>query len=266
MNKPADPAPDAGQTRLEIAGHVAQIWFDRPRARNAMTWDMYEGLAESCAAIAARDDVRVVVLRGAGGKAFIAGTDIEQFMTFESGDDGVRYEAAIARYVGAVASLEIPTIAVVEGWAVGGGMAIASVCDFRIATPGARFGVPIARTLGNCLSTGNLAVLMAQLGPSIVRRMLLLAEMVPAEELLANGYVLEIAPSEALDDVVAARAATLASHAPVTMAVTKTALARLIEAGVVDDHDLVTRAYGSDDFHAGVRAFVARGRPDWQGR
>ena len=133
---------------MSVDGARAHVWFDRPAARNAMTWAMYEDLAAVCGEIAARRDVRVAVFQGVGGKAFVAGTDIAQFARFESGDDGIDYEASIGKYVEAVAALEVPTIAVVEGWAVGGGMAIASVCDFRIATPGARFGVPIASSDG----------------------------------------------------------------------------------------------------------------------
>jgi enoyl-CoA hydratase len=231
-----------------------------------MTWAMYEAMADACKSIASNGDARVAVLRGVGGKAFIAGTDIEQFSAFESGADGVDYEARIAGYVGAVAGLNIPTIAVVEGWAVGGGMAIASVCDFRIASTGARFGVPIARTLGNCLSAGNLNVLMATLGMPIVKRMLLLAEMVPAEDLTAGGYVQEIAAPEQLDEVVDGYCNRLTSHAPVTMSVTKQTLARLLEANGVSDHDLVSEAYGSQDFHEGVAAFVTKRKPSWSGR
>jgi enoyl-CoA hydratase len=258
-------ATNAGAVRLEINGQRANIWFDRPRQRNAMTWAMYEGLAAACGQLSARDDVRVAVLRGVGGKAFIAGTDIEQFSSFSAGTDGIDYEARIAEYVAAVASLSIPTVAVVEGWAVGGGMAIASVCDFRVAATGARFGVPIARTLGNCLSAGNLQVLMTTLGLPMVKRMLLLAEMVPAEQLTTSGYVETIASPEALDGTVTEMVERLASHAPITMAVTKATLARLVESVVVEDHDLVERAYGSADFHEGVGAFVGKRTPTWRG-
>ena len=255
-----------GVTTLTVDGAIATVTFDRQRARNAMTWAMYDGMAEACVSIASNPNVRVAVFRGAGGKAFVAGTDIEQFSAFESGQDGIDYEHKIARYVAAVAGLKVPTIAAVEGWAVGGGMAIASVCDFRIASAGARFGVPIARTLGNCLSAGNLNVLMAQLGPSMVRRMLLLAEMVPAEELLANGYILAVAPADELDAVLERYTQMLCSHAPVTMAVTKQTLARLIEATAAQDADLVEQAYGSADFREGVAAFVAKRAPVWHGK
>ena len=262
----ADRDDALGSVHMSVNAGRADVWFDRPRARNAMTWVMYEDMAGVCQEISTREDVRVAVFRGVGGKAFVAGTDIVQFAEFESGDDGIDYEDRIAAFVAAVASLEVPTIAVVEGWAVGGGMAIASVCDFRVATPSARFGVPIARTLGNCLSVQNLAVLTAMLGMPMVKRMLLLAEMVPAEQLQSNGFVEAIAEPDALNACVDEYCERLAGHAPVTMAVTKQALSRLLAAADLVDGDLVRRAYGSQDFHEGVAAFVAKRAPQWIGK
>lgn len=261
----SDSAAD-GRVSLTIEGTTAHITFDRPTARNAMTWTMYEDLKQACASIAGNDAVRVAVLRGAGGKAFIAGTDISQFQSFETGADGIDYERRISDYVGAVAGLTIPTIAVVEGWAVGGGMAIASVCDFRLATPGARFGVPIARTLGNCLSQANVRLLVATVGVPMVKRMLLLAEIVPAEELTANGYVLRTVAAEELDDAVTALCEQLSGHAPLTMAASKAAVARIISDFEDDDRAIVEQVYGSADFGEGVAAFVSRRAPVWTGR
>jgi len=178
-----------GAVRYERDGVVGRITFDRPAARNAMTWTMYDELARACEKIAADSEVRVAVLRGAGGKAFVAGTDIGQFRDFKSGEDGVDYERRVAKYLAAVEELPVPSLAVVEGWAIGGGLAIAAACDLRVATPGSRFGVPIARTLGNCLSIANYACLAAELGLARTKRMLLLAEMLAAEELLAAGFL-----------------------------------------------------------------------------
>jgi enoyl-CoA hydratase len=255
-----------GRVSLTIEGATAHITFDRPAARNAMTWAMYEDLKQACASIAADDAVRMVVLRGAGGKAFIAGTDISQFQSFETGADGIDYERRIGEYVAAVAALAVPTIAVVEGWAVGGGMAIASVCDFRLATPGARFGVPIARTLGNCLSQANVRVLIAMVGVPIVKRMLLLAEMIPAEELTASGYVLKTVTAGEIDDAVTALCEQLSGHAPLTMAASKAEVARIISDFEDDDQAIVEQVYGSADFREGVAAFVSRRTPLWTGR
>ena len=165
-----------GEVRYSRDGAIATVIFDRPAARNAMTWRMYEQLGEACARIRSDDGLRVAVFRGAGGKSFIAGTDIAQFQAFESGEDGIAYEAKMEDYIGDVETLPVPTLAVIEGFAIGGGLAIAAACDLRIATPNSRFGVPIARTLGNCLSIANYARLVAGLGASRAKRILLLAE------------------------------------------------------------------------------------------
>ncbi|GGF62574.1 enoyl-CoA hydratase [Azorhizobium oxalatiphilum] len=259
----AQPA-DTGTTRLTIADGIATILFDRPQARNAMTWRMYEELYAACREITVRaGEVKVAVLRGVGGRAFVAGTDIEQFRTFTA-DDAVAYEEKVEACVAALEAIPVPTLAVVEGWAVGGGFAIANACDLRIATPGSRFGVPIARTLGNGLSASNLRRLQATLGLGMVKRMLLLAEM-PVAEAMPAGYV-EVVSSEALDGHLAEVCARLAGHAPLTMQATKDALNRLALEAAPPDEDLIRLVYGSADFKEGIAAFTAKRPPDWQGR
>lgn len=259
------PAEENGQghVRLTIDGAVAHLAIDRPAARNAMTWRMYEELALACATIAGNSAVRVAVLRGVGGKAFVAGTDIEQFRAFTSGEDGLLYEEKVEHYVATLEALPVPTIAVVEGWAVGGGMALANACDLRLATPGARFGVPIARTLGNCLSAANLRRLAASLGPSLVTRMLLLAEMPTAEDM--PPFYLTVIPVDALDAHLHALCERLAGHAPLTLRATKEMLRRLGRDPAPDDADLIRLVYGSADFREGVDAFLAKRPPQWRG-
>jgi enoyl-CoA hydratase len=255
-----------GEVHLKRDGAVAHIVFDRPQARNAMTWRMYEQLGEICAQLRADTSVRVAAFRGAGGKAFVAGTDIAQFLEFTSGEDGIAYEERMEGYLGALESLPMPTLAVVEGWAIGGGLAITACCDLRVATPGSRFGVPIARTLGNCLSVANTARLVAALGASRAKRVLLLAEMITAEEALGGGFLTEIIAPDHLDHRVAELCDRLANHAPVTMRVSKEAIRRLLHAGLPDDRDLVREAFGSEDFRRGVRAFVEKREAEWTGR
>ena len=252
-----------GSVHLHVEDAVASVTFDRPEARNAMTWAMYEALGRICERL--RDDrsVRVACLRGAGGQAFVAGTDIAQFQSFASGEDGVAYERRIEACVGLLESLPMPTVAVLEGWAIGGGLAIATACDFRIATPGTKLGVPIARTLGNCLSAGNVARLVAALGRPRTARVLLLAELIGAEEALAAGYLLEIAAADAVDDAADRLCRRLAALAPVTQRVSKETLNRLLHAGLPEVDDLVRACYGSDDFREGVRAFVGKRAPVW---
>jgi enoyl-CoA hydratase len=255
-----------GEVRLTREGGIATVVFDRPDARNAMTWRMYERLGEICAELGRDGSVRVVVFRGAGGKAFVAGTDIGQFLEFKSGEDGIAYEQRMEAYLGAVESLPVPTLAVIEGWAIGGGLAIAAACDLRIATPGSRFGIPIARTLGNCLSVANTARLVAALGVSRAKRVLLLAEMITAEEALGGGFLVEIVEPGGIDRRVSELCERLVHNAPITMRVAKEAIRRLLHAGLPPDEDLVRACYGSEDFRHGVRAFVDKREPQWGGR
>lgn len=254
-----------GAVHLSVSGGVASVVFDRPAARNAMTWAMYERLNQICEQLAAETSVRVVTFRGEGGQAFVAGTDIEQFRNFRSGEDGVAYEQQIDECIARLESLPMPTVALVEGWAIGGGLAIATACDFRIATPGSRFGVPIARTLGNCLSVANLARLSAVFGIPRVKRMLMLADIVTADEALACGFLTQISEAGEIDAVLASLCERLAALAPVTQRVSKEGLRRLVNHTLPSDEDLIRRCYGSDDFREGVSAFVAKRSPVWKG-
>ena len=256
----------AGRVQLRIEGGIASVLFDRPEARNAMTWAMYAQLGEICDRLRSDASVRLVTFRGAGGEAFVAGTDIEQFKAFKTGAEGVAYEVKIEQCLEKLETLPVPTVAIIEGWTIGGGLAIATACDFRIATPISRFGVPIAKTLGNCLSAANLARLIAVFGMPRVKRMLMLAEILSADEALAAGFLLQISPAAELDAAVTALCTRIAALAPVTQSVTKESLRRLRLHSLPDDEDLIRQCYGSSDFHEGVEAFVAKRSPLWTGR
>ena len=254
------------QVTLEQRGNIAHVTFDHVAARNAMTVGMYQSLKDICEQIASNPAFRVAIFRGAGGKSFVSGSDIAQFASFKDGNDGIQYERGIDDYLAPLALLPIPTIAVIDGMAVGGGLAIASCCDFRIATPESKFGVPIAKTLGNCLSVGNVAWLVAHLGINIVKRMLLLAEMISAAELLQQGYLLSVHPQGDLQREAEALAQRLAALAPITQKSSKLTLARLIKNQLPDCDDLIRETYGSQDFRNGVAAFLKGEPPVWSGQ
>jgi enoyl-CoA hydratase/carnithine racemase len=256
---------ETDQLLFERRGSAAFITFNRPEARNAMTWEMYDALYECCEEIDADERVRVVVLRGAGDKAFVAGTDIKQFLEFESGEDGVAYERRMERIISRLEAVRKPTIAAIDGYVIGGGLSIAAVSDLRICTPDAKFGMPIARTLGNCLSAQNYARLLALIGPARTKQLLFTARMFSAEEALSVGLATEIVPRSELDERVSELCATLEEHAPITLRVTKEATRRLMLANLPDMEDLISETYASRDFHEGVSAFVEKRRPDWQG-
>jgi enoyl-CoA hydratase len=227
-----------------------------------MTFAMYEALHAHCERADDDPEVRALVLRGAGG-AFVAGTDIAEFRAFDSGEDGLRYEATIDRIVGRLEAVRKPTVALVDGYAVGGGLALAAACDLRICTPEAKFALPIARTLGNCLSMANYARLVALIGEARLKELVFTARTVGAEEALAIGLATEVvADGEAR---VAELCDQMAGHAPITLRVTKEALRRLREAGLPGGEDLVREAYGSEDFRGAVEAFAEKRTPRWRG-
>jgi len=257
---------DAPELLFERRGAAAVITFNRPSARNAMTFAMYEALVAYCDEVDADDDIRVLVLRGAGGRAFVSGTDIRQFLDFDSGRTGVEYEADIDRYIGRLDRLRKPAIALVEGYAVGAGLSIAATCDLRVCTPDAQFGLPIARTLGNCLSMAGYARLVAIVGEARAKDIVFTARMVGADEARAAGLVTAVVPAEEIEDHVFELAERVAGHAPITLRVTKEALRRIREANVPDGADLVAEAYGSEDFRQGVAAFLEKRRHTWTGR
>lgn len=252
----------------ELRENIAHVTFNRPQARNALTFAMYDRLAEICAEVNANRAIRALVLNGAGDKAFAAGTDISQFRAFDRQEEVLEYEARIDRVLGALERCRAPTIAAIQGACTGGGAGIASCCDLRIAAKGARFGFPVARTLGNCLSMQNTARLAALIGPARVKDMVLRARLLEAEEALAIGFVNELVENgDALAGRAAALAREVASLAPLTLQATKEALLRLrpaIAHGAGDD--LVLMCYLSEDFREGIEAFLGKRKPQWKGR
>ena len=259
---------DINDLLIERRAATLLLTFNRPGSRNALTFAMYRGLADAVKRIPDDPSIRVVVLIGAGGKAFAAGTDIAEFKSFSSADDAIAYEHSISQILSVLANCAVPTIAAVAGACTGGGFGIASCCDLRLATLDARFGVPISRTLGNCLSLTSHARISALIGPARLADMIITARLFDAQEMRAAGLLTELVDTyEQLLTRALALAETIATHAPLTMQVTRESL-RLLQAPVdpVAEKALFLKAYQSHDFAEGVRAFLEKRKPNWTGR
>jgi enoyl-CoA hydratase/carnithine racemase len=242
------------------------IELDRPDLHNALSPQMYGRMDEAIAGVGGDSGLRAVTFRGVGGAAFVAGSDIGQFASFEGPADGVGYEARMDAFFDRVAAISVPTVAVIDGWAIGAGLNLAACCDIRIAAEGARFGVPIAKTVGNCLSMQTIARLVAALGEGRVRRMLILAEMIDAEEAMRAGFLSRLVPQPELDVAAADVLRRILGNAPLTLQAGKAALRRLTPPPDDAAEDLIGAVYGSADFRKGVQAFLGGETPQWAGR
>ncbi|MBI2755110.1 MAG: enoyl-CoA hydratase/isomerase family protein [Chloroflexi bacterium] len=259
--------PATPELLYERQGAIAYLTFNRPEARNALTWAMYEGLYDACAWVEKDERVRVLVLRGAGDRAFVAGTDISQFTAFTGPEQALEYERNANRYMSRVETLPKPTIAMLRGYCVGGGAAIAMACDLRLASPDVKFGVPIARTLGNMLSNQNLARMIDLIGPARTKELLFTARFIEAEEGRAIGLFNHVVEPEQIAERTHAVAEQLAANAPLTLRATKESVRRILAARRIEESDdLILMAYMSEDFKEGVASFLEKRAPRWQGR
>lgn len=253
------------ELQFEQVGDTGVITLNRPQARNALTFDMYEVLGDYCNRVLNNSlSISSLIITGAGDKAFAAGTDISGFRDFDGADDALNYERTMDRVLGLLESLPIPTVAAIRGACTGGGAAIAACCDLRIASDDLKFGFPIARTLGNCLSIGNLSRLVELLGSARTREILMTSRLINIEEAVSIGLV-----NESVADPMARAhelCENLKGHAPLTMSATKEGLRRLREHSAgIDGDDLIIQCYTSEDFREGMDAFLAKRKPNWKG-
>ncbi len=251
--------------RYEVRDGIGYVTFDRPQARNAMTFAMYEKLHE--VAVTANDDrsLRALILTGAAG-AFVAGTDISEFRDFTTEAQAIDYEEKMGRILGALEAVRVPTIAAIGGATTGGGLAIAAACDLRVASVEATFGMPIARTLGNCLSLANLVRISSLIGVARTKELIFTARLVTSEEALRAGLVHEVVLPEQLVPRAEELARTMSRHAPLTLWATKEGLRRVRQRLLPEEgRDLVLLCYTSADFREGVSAFLEKRRPEWRG-
>ncbi|HET8595579.1 MAG TPA: enoyl-CoA hydratase [Intrasporangium sp.] len=255
-----------GQVLLRSQPGAIEVTFNRPEKHNAFTDAMYAELEHLCELAASTPALHVIIFRGAGGRAFAAGNDISSFTGFSSGADGVAYEARIRGVLDGVAALPQVTIAAVEGHCVGGGLALANACDLRICTPTARFGYPIARTLGNALSAPIVLRCAEVFGDPLTREMILASRMVDARRAEAVGAVMDVVAPERLEAEVWGIAAGILQAAPLTIRATKEQLRAGREGyDVALDDARLERVYGSEDFTEGVAAFLGKRTPAFRG-
>ena len=256
---------------ISVDQHIATVTLNRPEARNALTFGMYQALSDLCQqAGTAKDDraIKAIVICGAGEKAFAAGTDIGQFTSFKTLQDGHDYEAQIESVIRSIETCRVPVIAALHGAVTGGGLVIAAAAHLRLASADVKIGMPIARTLGNCLAITNLRRLVALFGEARVAHMILTAELLSADQALVSGFVHDVLQDR---DTMLARATALAQRlttmAPLTIQSSLDGLRRLRHAAACpDDSDLIAACYTSEDFAEGVAAFLEKRKPNWHGR
>src|SRR3979490_576781 len=265
MNAPVTATEDL---IYDVGDGIARLTFNRPQARNALTFAMYERMAAICETVNADCSIKAMILTGAGDKAFASGTDISQFRAFKTSQDALDYEARIDRVLGTLEQVRVPTIAAIAGACTGGGAGIAACCDIRIGTAAPRIGFPIARTLGNCLSMSNISRLVSLIGPARTKDLIFKARLVEAPEALALGLLNEVVPDvETLQRRADETAKLVAGHAPITLEVTNEAARRGRRTLTRDEgEDLILRAYMSEDFREGMDALLNKRTPNWKGK
>ncbi|HEX6567238.1 MAG TPA: enoyl-CoA hydratase [Chthoniobacterales bacterium] len=252
---------------IERKEGIAQVKFNRPEVRNALTFEMYEAVYDLCAEANEKGEIRAIIFAGVDSSAFASGTDISLLQGIKDGKGGIEYEERIERVVGMVERCRVPTIAAIAGACTGGGAALVTACDSRIGAKNMRFGYPMAKTLGNCLSLPNSARLIFLIGPGRFKELLLTARLMGAEEAHATGLISEVV--EPVDVLARAHelAVQIAQNAPLTIWAAKEAVHRLHgQLQSTDLTDVIEKCYQSDDFRLGVESFINKQAPKWSGK
>jgi enoyl-CoA hydratase len=258
---------DMADIIIERKEGIMEAKFNRPEVRNALTFEMYEVVYNLCVEANETEEIRAILFAGIDSSAFASGTDISLLQGIKDGKGGIEYEERIERVVGMVERCRVPTIAAMAGACTGGGAALATACDLRIGAKNMRFGYPMAKTLGNCLSLPNSARLIFLIGPGRFKELLLTARLMGAEEAYATGLISEVV--EPLDVLARARelAVRIAQNAPLTIWAAKEAVRRLHEQlQSTDFSDVIEKCYQSDDFRLGVESFIKKQKPNWSGK
>jgi enoyl-CoA hydratase/carnithine racemase len=250
--------------------HTGWIVFNNPARHNAVSLDMWEGLATVAHDFAADPEIRVVIVCGAGEKAFVSGADISEFADQrDSAQATHHYDAVAAKGMQALKCLNKPTIAMIQGYCIGGGVAVALNCDIRIAADVSKFAVPAAK-LGLGYEFEGVRQLVEIVGPSFAQEIFFTARQFTAPEALAMGLINRMVPAEDLLTCVQNYADMISANAPMTVASIKTIVGEIVKdeslRHVAMCDQLVAACFDSEDFKEGRTAFMAKRKPVFQGR
>ncbi|MDC7786206.1 enoyl-CoA hydratase [Rhodoplanes sp. TEM] len=249
---------------------IGTMTFNNPERHNAVSLEMWEAAAAILDDFANDPAVRVVVLTGAGGKAFVSGADISKFEDERASEEAYnRYNAAVDRASTRLAEHPKPTIAMIRGWCLGGGVGLATCCDLRICSDGSRFAVPAAR-LGLGYAPKGLKRVVDLVGPAFTKEIFFTARQFTAAEAHQMGLVNRVLPEAELDAYVRDYATTIAGNAPLTIAAAKVAIGELLEDESARDmarcDAMVQACFESRDYVEGRRAFMEKRKPAFEGR
>lgn len=254
----------------EKDGMIGWMTFNNEARRNALSLDMYQAVPEIMAEFEADDDIRVIILRGAGNKAFISGADISTFeKNRASKEDSANWNATTSQAGNSVSGALKPTIAMIDGFCMGGGVTMAMSCDLRIASEKSRFAVPAAK-LGVGYGAGGLMKLLLAVNPSSAKEIFFTARQFSADEALGMGWINRVVPDEQLEGYVREYAQTIASNAPLTIRAVKETVRELskdpAERDLERSEALVTACFSSEDYVEGRRAFMEKRPPEFKGK
>ena len=253
---------------IECRDGIAWLAVNRPEVRNALDSALCADLAGAFADLGANPDVRVVVLRGAGDRAFISGADINEFRKrLATPEDALAYDEEAEALMSAIAAVPRPVIAMIHGFAIGSGLLVAMACDLRIASDAVRVGIPVAR-IGLVPPVPDVARLVRLVGPGRAKELLMTGRSIAAGEALSLGLLNRIVPAEELETVTGEIAGLLARNAPLSLKAVKQIVDRFGAEGkaVAEGAPWYEEVYTSDDFREGVDAFMEKRRPAFRGR